>query len=181
LRFFTLTASLIVALAGNAIPVRAGMITGTFDGVGTLTPTGTPGIFIQNFTGDGDDATYGPFTALSQSTLDFTNPPNIFISNAMLTEIFQRGTLMGTGSGTGMGNGKGTATFTGDFVITGGTGDFAGFTGFAIFTGTITQTSPTTQSITGSYTQSFTSIPEPRTLVVLATGLLGFGWRRRKV
>jgi hypothetical protein len=155
-----------------AVPVQAGSISGTFDGDATLTPTGTPGIYTQNFTGDGDDTTYGSFTPTSQSTIDFSNPPHILISDGMLSDAFAGGTLFGTDSGSGTASGTGTATFTIDFAITGGTGIFAGATGEATLAGTITQTSPTTETISnGSYTGSISTSPEPSTLILLAGGL----------
>jgi hypothetical protein len=158
----------LAALWALAIPVQAGSLSGTFDGVTTLTPTGTPGIFIQNFTGDGTDDTYGAFTPTGMSTVDVSHPPNIKISGGMLSEVFLEGTLFGTTSGTGSGNGMGSAMFTIDFVITGGTGIFTDAKGEATLTGTITQTGPTTGAISnGSYVGSFT-IPEPSSLTLLA-------------
>jgi len=142
-----------------------------------------PGIYVQNFTGDGDDTTFGSFTPASQSTIDFSNPPTILITSGMLTETFSNGTLFGTTSGNGTASGHGTATFTIDFVITGGTGFFAGDMGEATLTGTITSTGPTTESITGSYSGSLTSTPEPATITLLGigiAGMAGYGWRRRK-
>jgi hypothetical protein len=146
-RVFGIMASLVVALGVLVVPVQADMIMGTFEGDSTLTATGTPGVFIQSFTGDGDDTVFGSFTPSSLSTIDFSHPPDILISDGMLSEIFAHGTLFGTSSGSGTASGHGTATFTIDFVITGGTGDFAGDTGEATLTGTITQTSATTESI----------------------------------
>jgi len=159
----------LVGLAALAMPARAGSLKGTFDGDATITPTGTPGVYIQNFTGDGDDVTYGSFTPSSTSTIDFSSPPKIRITNGMLLENFANGSLFGTSSGSGMGNGMGVATFTIDFVITGGTGFFANVTGGEVtLNGTITQTSPTTEAISnGSYVGSF-SVPEPSSLTLLA-------------
>jgi hypothetical protein len=73
----------LMALWGLVVPAHAGSISGTFDGEATLTLTSTPGVYISNFTGDGDDTTYGSFTPTSQSTTDFSNPPHFTISNEM--------------------------------------------------------------------------------------------------
>jgi PEP-CTERM motif len=171
-------AALAVALASLAVPLRAGVITGSFDGVSTLTPTDMPGVFTQNFSGDGSDMTFGSFTAASQSLIDFSNPPDILISNAKLSEIFAGGTLLGTGSGSGTASGHGTATITIDYVVTGGTGIFAGAEGEVTVTAMLTQTSATTEAVSASYTGSLTTVPEPSTLALLVTGLAGFVLRR---
>jgi hypothetical protein len=163
----------IALMAPSAVRADSVTIAGTFGGDSTLTPTGTPGVFIQNFTGDGTDTTFGAFTPSSQSTIDFSGAPSILISNGTLTETFADGMLEGTSSGSGTASGHGTATFAIDFLITGGTGIFAGDTGEATLTGTITQTSPTTESISGSYTGSLTTAPEPSSQLLLGTGLLG--------
>ncbi len=164
----TATLAAFVIMVGLAFPVQAGSITGTLSGDSTLTLTGTPSVYVQNFTGDGDDTTYGSFTAQSQSTIDFSKPPAITISDGMLSLNFSQGIWFGTTSGDGTASGNGTATFSVDFVITGGTGLFAGATGEATITGTITSTSSTTESITGSYVGSLTLVPEPSTLALLA-------------
>jgi hypothetical protein len=171
-----------LTLGSFHVPARAGQISGSFDGVATLTPTIAPGVFTNNFSGDGDDDTFGPFTPTSQSTVDFSNPPNIVITNGTFTEVFADGTLFGTSSGSGMASGMGTATFTADFVFTGGTGIFVGATGGATVTGTITQTSMTTEAITASYTGLLTVVPEPGSLALfvpaVAVGAVVF-FRRR--
>jgi hypothetical protein len=180
LRTFVQIAGLVVVLSGLITPARAAALTGTFDGVATLTPTGTPGIFTQNFTGDGDDATYGSFTPSSTSTVDFSHPPDFVVTNGMISLVFSDGELDGKlGSETGMGNGQGMATFTADLVITGGTGIFANNVGTAMVTGTITTTGPATEAISASYTGSLTTVPEPSTVLLLASGFAGFVWRRR--
>jgi hypothetical protein len=165
------SALLLVALVSLNSPALAGSLGGSFDGVATLTPTGTPGIFIQNFAGDGTDATFGAFTATSQSTVDFTSPPTIVITNGMLHEIFVGGTLFGTGSGGGMASGQGTATFTINFVITGGTGIFEHDHGTATITGTITQTSPLSEAVDATYTGTLNT-PEPSTLGLMLVGAM---------
>jgi hypothetical protein len=165
---------LVVSVAWLIVPAQAGSLGGSFDGVATLTPTNTPGVFIQNFVGDGTDATYGAFDATSQSTVDFRNAPNIVITNGSLTEVFAGGDLFGTGSGSGLANGHGTATFTIDFIITGGTGIFEHQTGEAMITGTITQTSQTTEAIDATYTGML--VPEPSSVSLLLLGA-SFGYR----
>jgi hypothetical protein len=151
-------------------PAYAGSISGTFDGTATLTPTTTPGVYIQNFVGDGSDTRYGDFDVTSMSTVDFSNPPNIVITDGMLLETFDGGTLFGTGSGTGTANGHGMATFMIDFVITGGTGIFAGDHGEAMIMGDITQTGPLTEMISNaSYTGTLVT-PEPSSLGLLFLG-----------
>jgi hypothetical protein len=148
-------------------PAYAGSISGTFDGNATLTPTGMPGVYIQNFVGDGTDTMFGEFDVTSMSTVDFSNPPNIVITDGMLLETFGEGTLFGTGSGTGTANGHGMATFMIDFVITGGTGIFAGDHGEAMIKGDITQTGPLTETISNaSYTGTLVT-PEPSSLGLL--------------
>jgi hypothetical protein len=183
-RTITIPLVALVVWVGLAARVQADMISGTFSGDAALTPTGTPGVFVQNFTGDGDDTVFGSFTAHSQSTVDFSNPPHITISNGALSEMFAQGVLSGTSSGDGTASGQGTATFTIDFVITGGTGAFAGAMGEANLTGTITSTSATTESISGTYTGSITLAPEPASAILLASGGLAFiglaGRRRRR-
>jgi len=167
-------ALLLGSLAWLTVPAQAGSLSGSFDGVASLTPTGTPGVFIQNFVGDGTDATFGAFDAMSRSTVDFSNPPSINITNGTLTEIFAGGKLFGTGSGSGTASGHGTATFTIDFLITGGTGIFEHQTGEAMITGTITKTGPTTEAIDATYTG--TLVPEPSSVSLLLLGAT-FGYR----
>ena len=161
---------LLAATVCLIVPAYAGSIEGSFDGTATLTPTNTPGVFIQNFMGDGTDNRFGAFDVTSMSTVDFSNPPHIVITDGMLTQTFSDGTLFGTGSGTGMGNGQGMATFMVDFVITGGTGIFAGDHGEAMITGDITQTGPLTEAISNARYTGTLVTPEPSSLGLLFLG-----------
>ena len=161
---------LVLVTAFLIVPAYAGSIEGSFDGNATLTPTSTPGVYIQNFSGDGTDTTYGAFDVTSVSTVDFSNPPNIVITNGMLNEVFTGGTLFGTGSGSGLANGHGMATFTIDFVITGGTGIFFGDHGTATIMGDITQTGPLTEAISNATYTGTLVTPEPSSLGLLFLG-----------
>jgi hypothetical protein len=179
-RVLAACALLFLASVWLTAPLQAATLSGSFDGVGTLTPTNMPGIFIQNFIGDGTDTFFGAFTATSMSTVDFTNPPIILITNAMLTQVFAGGSLFGDGSGSGMANGQGSATFTSDFVITGGTGIFEHLHGDVIITGTITQTSPFTEAVDATYSGNLVT-PEPSSLSLILLGAtFGYRWVVKK-
>jgi hypothetical protein len=170
----------LVVIGGLAVPVHATSISGTLSGDSTLTPTAEPGVFVQNFTGDGDDTIFGSFTAQSDSTIDFSHPPTIVISSGSFLETFLQGTLFGTSSGSGTASGHGTATVTMDLVFTGGTGLFAGATGEATARETITSTSATTDSISGSYVGSLATVPEPNYLPLFVAAAVVVFCRRRR-
>ncbi len=159
----------LVALGGLVAPVQGGSISGTYSADATLTLTSTPGVFVQNITGDGVDTTFGSFIAQSSATVDFSKPPDITLSGGMFLETFSQGTLFGICSGSGTASGNGTATFSVDYVFTGGTGLFAGDMGEATLTAMVTRTSSTTESATGSYSGSL--VPEPSSLALLASAV----------
>ena len=119
-----------------------------------------------------------PSPRCQNQILRICHPPNILVSDGTFVETFADGTLEGTTSGTGTANGQGLATFTGDLVFTGGTGIFAGDTGDATVTGTLTRTSPTTVAVNATYTGVL--VPEPSAWALLATVVVGFGLRRRR-
>lgn len=161
------------------VPVHADLVTGTLTGDSILTPSLVPGVYVQNFTGDGDDTIFGAFTLQSQSTTDFNNPPSIVVTGGSFVETFSQGTLFGTSSGGGTGSGHGTATVTLDLVVTGGTGLFAGDTGEATATETITNISGPVESVNGSYSGSIGTVPEPGLLPPLAAATIILFCRRR--
>jgi hypothetical protein len=178
----SVAASLIVLLlvGGFAAQVHAGPISGSLSGDGTLTPAGAPDIFNQNYTGDGTDTTFGPFTLETVSTVDLSHLPDIVVSDGMFTQTFSLGTLFGTSSGEGTVNARGTATFTGDAMITGGTGIFEGAIGEIISPQTLIRTGPTTTSGSGTYVGTLSIVPEPSSLAFLASGTLVLLYRRRR-
>jgi hypothetical protein len=169
-RSITLPVVALVVLGGLAAPARAGSISGQVSGDTTITPIGS-NVFIQNFSGEGDDTLLGSFTMESQSTINFSNPLDIIISNGTCSQTFAEGTLFGTCSGSGTTIGMGTGTFETEIVFTGGTGLFAGATGGMTVTGTIESTGPTTGEITGSYVGTLSSVPEPGGLALLVPAL----------
>ena len=121
----------LVVMAGSAVSVDAGPISGMFGGDSTLTPASTPGVFTQAYTGDGTDATFGAFTVQSNSIIDFSHPPALHVEDGTFTQTFAEGMLFGTSSGTGTTSGMGTGTATVYVVYTGGTGLFTDATGEA--------------------------------------------------
>jgi hypothetical protein len=173
--------ALLMMTAGFAVPVRAGPISGSFGGDSILAPTGTPGIFVQKYTGTGNDTTFGAFTVESTSTADFSHPPDIVVSNGSFTETFTEGELFGTSSGDGTASGTGTATATIDIVFTGGTGLFAGAAGEATSLQTLMSTGPTTTSGTGTYSGSLAIVVEPSSLALLAPAVFVLCRRRRRM
>lgn len=165
-RSITAPLVVLVALGALVVPARAGSISGDISGDTVLTPI-SPNVFLQSFTGEGDDKVLGSFTMQSQSTVDFSNPLDIIISNGTCSQTYSEGVLFGISSGHGTTTGMGTGTFDIEIVFTGGTGLFAGATGQETVTGTIDSTSPTTGAITGSYVGTL-SVPEPVALALLA-------------
>lgn len=159
IRSFAASLITLAVTGGLAVSVQAGPISGTLSGDGTLTPTGTPHVFTENYTGLGDDTTFGSFTVQATSTADFSHLPAVVVSDGMFTDTFSDGTLFGTNSGHGTVSGTGTATFTADIVFTGGTGFFAGAHGEVTSPQTLIRTSPTTVAGSGTYVGTL-SIPE---------------------
>ncbi len=169
-RSTTLPLVALVVLGGITAPARAGSISGDLSGDTAILPI-SANVFLQTFTGEGDDTLLGSFTTQSQSTVDLSNPLNIILSNGTCSQTFSEGTLFGTCSGSGTTTGMGTGTFETEIVFTGGTGFFAGATGGMTVTGTEVRTGPTTGAITGTYVGMLSSVPEPGGLALLAPAI----------
>ena len=105
IRSFAASLIALVMMGGFAASVSAGPISGTLSGDATLTPTAALGVFTQNYSGDGNDTMFGSYTVQSTSTVDFSHPPNVVISDGTFTETFSEGTLFGTSSGNGTASG----------------------------------------------------------------------------
>ncbi len=172
--------SLLFLSCGTA-RLQASSISGALTGTSTLTATNSAGVYTQNFSGDGEDQTYGSFTPTGTATIDFSNPPNIIVSDGTFLETFSQGTLFGTDAGTGTASGQGSATLSLIYMITGGTGIFAGATGEAVASIVVTAAGVTTESESGTYAGNLSSTPEPGSLVLLTSAtVLAFCLRRRR-
>jgi hypothetical protein len=77
----------------------------------------------------------------------------ILISNGSVLETFSNGTPFGTGSGSGTANGMGSAT---------------------------TTTGPAAESITGAYTGSLATVPEPAAAMLLGITVFDTLMRRNR-
>jgi hypothetical protein len=150
-----------------------------FGGDSTLTPTSTPGVFTQAYTGNGTDATFGAFTVQSNSIIDFSHPPALLVEDGTFTQTFAEGMLFGTSSGSGTTSGMGTGTATVEVTFTGGTGLFTDATGEVTALQTIMSTGPTTASGSATYTGTLVLVPEPGSLALLATAVVVLYRRRR--
>jgi len=172
----------LAAFSCAVAPVRASIISGTLNGASTLIATGNPGIYTQDFSGDGDDFTYGSFTPMGISIIDDSNPSAFTITHGGFLEAFSEGTLFGTDTRSETARGPGGETVTIDFVITGGTGLFAGATGEFDATVNVTAISPTTDSESGTYIGTLTlATPEPGSLILFGSAaVVVFCMRRRR-
>jgi hypothetical protein len=158
------------------VPANALLVSGTYIGQSNLTPSGLPGVLLQNFTGDGDDTTFGTFTLTDESKLDIGSPPIDQITNLSFSIAFADGILFGNGSGTGTDIAPGVVSTSLDLAIIGGTGRFAGETGKVTATEIDTLSGPTTLSVTdGSYTGTLSAVPEPATWAMLLIGFFSVG------
>jgi hypothetical protein len=115
----------LVVLGGLVALARAGSISGDISGDTVNTPI-SPNIFLQSFSGEGDDTVLGSFAMQSQATVDLGNPLDIVISNGTRSQTHAEGILYGISSGSGTTTGMGTGTFEIEIVFTGGPGCLRG-------------------------------------------------------
>ena len=180
----SLLASTLIAFAvlgGSAVSARGDSITitGTVTGDASLTPTGTPGIYVANVTGEGSDSVLGAFDFHGTTDINFSSPPAIAFSHGSFTFVFSEGDLFAAGSGVGVVSGLGTATDSSVLVITGGTGEFERDKGELDLDQTIDVTGPLSESLTGSYSGLLVT-PEPCSLALIASGAVFLVRRRRR-
>ncbi|HZO89860.1 MAG TPA: PEP-CTERM sorting domain-containing protein [Chthonomonadaceae bacterium] len=121
-----------------------------------------------NATATGSD-NFGSFTSVITADLDLSNPSLNIVSNGTFDRTYVDGTIFGTFTGTLSPTSATTATFTLPFLVTGGTGHFAGITGSGLEEGNATFTGPLRADFTSSFRA--TVVPEPGTLALLAGSL----------
>jgi hypothetical protein len=162
----------IALLSGGALASQAQ--TAQFAGIYTGTLTLDPVTNIVTIAGTGTSTPFN-FTTLSGTYSLF---PNVTVTDGQ--------GILSDGAGNSL-----ISTFDADedfidpihgtlsqvFTIAGGTGLFAGVTGFAVGTGTFAVTGPTT----ATFTETLQSVPEPGSLALLTSiGMVSlFGLRRR--
>jgi hypothetical protein len=166
----------LIALAALVLPVQASTIstTGNYTGtvINNLTMVGLDFVGTQTVSGTGNISPLGSysFTAGNDATFFGSTLTNT-ITNGTFTDIFGGGTLFGTYTGHGTSNATDT-TETLNYIVTGGTGVFLGYTGSSHGTANIDNIG--TISYTGMGT--LTTTPIPSTWLMLLSGLVGLGF-----
>jgi hypothetical protein len=130
-----------------------------------------PNTLISGIFGTGT-SNLGAFTTVESNCL---NPVTGSLFNGLFTFQFATGsTLFGTATGTvALPPVNGTTTNVFEYLITGGTGLYAGGAGRLQVNGVVRFNPDGTTGNTFTYSGSFSTVPEPSAVLVLGVGLVG--------
>jgi hypothetical protein len=160
---------------------------GVFDIVGAQPPAPggrCPVLTVSIVGAPGTVTPFGPATTTQSHCIDPTGANPFAFTEGIFTFTFASGdTFFGTYGGTLAPTGPTSPIFDifGTALITGGTGFFAGATGGGPATGTQNfATGDVHLVVTGTITTGATTAPEPRTMLLVASGLALVGAARRR-
>ena len=178
--FLSATAGAPAARAQAALPFLA-----TYTGIANTTGPDANGVLFVTSTLNDPLASFGLTEALFTQTVNVFANPNVLIGTSIFQSLNGAGpdklftAYSGTGTPFDPPNGVLVTNFSGVFNFSGGTGRFAGAGGGGTFVGQASLTNAVSVTFRGNVT----TIPEPATGALLATGLLplaGLVARRRR-